>query len=274
MADRDPGTGFFDAADAARSETFLKDGYIIGAAEDRTALDRIRALIAGIAAKTLDLPSPNDPDRFLNRIGEHVAPAKLNDFRLAIIKGMNAEPWLRQAYFAAARAAVQCIVGNELCMQRRINLSIQLPGDTSSLLPVHSDTWSGDSPFEVVLWIPLVDCYRTKSMYLLPPAGAAEIQRNLAKFSGRSAEDVFRDIERDVVWLEIPYGNFLLFNQNLPHGNRVNDEADARWSMNCRFKGVFTPYADKKLGEFFEPITLRAASRIGLDYQAPGNFEE
>ena len=29
--------------------------------------------------------------------------------------------------------------------------------------------------------------------------------------------------------------------------------------MNCRFKAVFTPYADKQLGEFFEPITLRAA---------------
>ena len=23
-----------------------------------------------------------------------------------------------------------------------------------------------------------------------------------------------------------------------------------RWSINCRFKGVFTPYADKKLGNF------------------------
>ena len=274
MANSGVMNGFLDAPEAARTEAFLKDGYIIGAAEDRSALDRIRGLIAGVAAKTLDLPSPEDPDTFLNRIGERVDPAKLNDFRLAVIKGMNAEPWLRPAYFAVARAAVQCVVGNELCMQRRINLSIQLPGDTSSLLPVHSDTWSGDSPFEIVLWIPLVDCYRTKSMYLLPPAGAAEIQRKLAGFAGRSAEDVFRDIERDVTWLDIPYGNFLLFNQNLPHGNRINDEADARWSMNCRFKGVFTPYADKKLGEFFEPITLRAASRVGLDYQAPENFSE
>ncbi len=274
MADKDVGNGFLDAADAARTEAFLRDGTIIGAAEDRAALDRIRSLVAGIAAKTLGLPNPEDPDSFLNRVGERVEASKLNDFRLAVIKGMNAEPWLRQAYFAVARAAVQCIAGNELCMQRRINLSIQLPGDSSSLLPVHSDTWSGDSPFEIVLWIPLVDCYRTKSMYILPPVGASQIQRNLAAFAGRSAEDIFRDIERDVAWLEIPYGNFLLFNQNLPHGNRVNDEADARWSMNCRFKGVFTPYADKKLGEFFEPITLRAASRIGLDYEAPGSFSE
>ena len=39
--------------------------------------------------------------------------------------------------------------------------------------------------------------------------------------------------------------------------------------MNCRFKGVFTPYNDKKIGEFFEPITLRAMSKLGLDYKLP-----
>ena len=52
-------------------------------------------------------------------------------------------------------------------MQKRINLSIQLPNDSSSLLPLHSDIWSGDSPFEAVVWIPLVDCFKTKSMYIL-----------------------------------------------------------------------------------------------------------
>jgi sporadic carbohydrate cluster 2OG-Fe(II) oxygenase len=266
--------GFLEAAEAAQTAAFLRQGYVIAAAEDRAALDRIRALLAGIAAKWLKVPSPGDPDAFLNRIGDAIQPDRLNDFRVAVIAGMNAEPWLRQAYYSVARKTLQTLVGNELCMQRRVNLSIQLPDDTSSLLPVHSDTWSGDSPYEVVLWIPLVDCYRSKSMYLLPPARAAAIQRDLAGFAGRSAEDVFRDIEQDVAWLDIPYGNFLLFNQNLPHGNRVNREADARWSMNCRFKGVFTPYADKKLGEFFEPITLRAASRIGLAHERPGDFSE
>ena len=37
-------------------------------------------------------------------------------------------------------------------MQRNINLSIQFPNDKGSLLPVHSDVWSGDSPYEINLW--------------------------------------------------------------------------------------------------------------------------
>ena len=62
-------------------------------------------------------------------------------------------------------------------MQMRVNLSIQLPRDKSSLLPVHSDVWSGDSPFETVVWLPLVDCFKTKSMFILPPAKYNKIKK-------------------------------------------------------------------------------------------------
>ena len=68
----------------------------------------------------------------------------------------------------------------------------------------------------------------------------------------------------------------LLFTQNMMHGNRVNQEPDTRWSMNCRFTGLFTPYTsqEKKLGSFYLPITMRPVSQVGLDYEPPGGFEE
>jgi len=265
---------FMDPAEQALCDRFIGEGHIIAPAEDMSALDAIRDLIVTEACRWLDMPKPADPDRFLNDVGRIVPVEKLNAFRLAVIGGLNTAPWLRAAYHAVARRTLATVVGNELCMQRRVNLSIQLPDDDSSLLPVHADVWSGDSPFEVVLWIPLVDCYRTKSMFLLPPGPAARLQEEMHRFAGRSAEDMYKAYEGNFAWMEVPYGSFLLFNQNLPHGNRVNREPDARWTMNCRFKGVFTPYADKKLGEFFEPITMRAASRIGLDYRYPAGFEE
>jgi sporadic carbohydrate cluster 2OG-Fe(II) oxygenase len=265
---------FLPAEERALCDRFIRDGHLIAEAESRAALDRIRALIAGEAARALNLPPPADPDAFLNGIGDLVPVARLNAFRLQVIGAMNAAPWLRTAYFAVARRTLESVAGNELCMQRRVNLSIQLPDDDSSLLPIHADVWSGDSPFEVVLWIPLVNCQRSKSMYLLPPEPATRLQAEMHQYAERGAEALFQDYEADLAWMNVPYGHFLLFNQNLPHGNRVNQEPDTRWSMNCRFKGVFTPYADKKLGEFFEPITLRAISRIGLDYQYPAGFEE
>jgi hypothetical protein len=65
-----------------------------------------------------------------------------------------------------------------------------------------------------------------------------------------------------------------VFNHNLMHGNRLNREPATRRSKTCRFKRRFTPYADKKHGDFFEPITLRAATRVGMAHALPRGFEE
>lgn len=269
-----PDDDFLNEDERQLARRFVDSGHIIRPADDRTQLDRIRELLVVTACKLLDRPLPADPATFLEGIDKLLPLNRLNLFRLDILAAMNATPWLRQAYFRTARSLIETLVGNELVMQRRINLSIQLPGDESSLLPVHADVWSGDSPFELVIWLPLVDCSATKSMYLMGPAAASRLYRNFTNHQATSAEDLYRAIEPDLTFLDVPYGHVLAFDQSLPHGNRVNREAGTRWSLNCRFKAAFTPYADKKLGEFFSPITLRPMSRIGLAYRSPGDFHE
>jgi sporadic carbohydrate cluster 2OG-Fe(II) oxygenase len=267
-------TSFYDSEEQYLAENFLSNGFVKNSVFNPLLLDKIRELIVGLAAEHLGHVVIRNPADFLNNIHTLITPHELNELRLTIIKKMNQEKWLRPVIYQLASNALNMVVGNELAMQMRVNLSIQLPGDDSSLLPIHADVWSGDSPFEVVAWLPLVDCYRTKSMYLLPPGPSQELQKHFHEFADKSSEDIYRKIEREVQWMDVDYGEFLLFNQNLPHGNRINKEGKTRWSLNCRFKSVFSPYADKKLGEFFEPITLRAASRVGMSYQLPGEFND
>ena len=69
-----------------------------------------------------------------------------------MINEINKNKSLRVLYYKISKPILDIILGNELSMQSRINLSIQLPMDNSSLLPVHSDVWSGDFPFETVVW--------------------------------------------------------------------------------------------------------------------------
>ena len=263
---------FHRLEDQKLSDAFVTEGHIVQPAENPEGLQRIRDRAAGLAASHLGIDMPSDVDDFLNGIHRTVDAESLNALRLAVFNGLNTEEWFRPTYFSLARSALESLVGNELCMQRRVNLSIQMLEDESSLLPVHADVWDGDSPFEVVLWVPLVDCFNTKAMYLMPPARDRQVQANLSKFDNASAEDIYLAIADDVDFVKVSFGEVLLFSQTLMHGNRVNQEQETRWSMNCRFKSVMSPYADKKLGEFFEPITLRAATRIGLDYELPKGF--
>lgn len=267
---------FFTDHEKQIASQFLRDKYLITKAEDINALDGVRRQVAVAAAKAINQPVPDDDhaSEFLNHFHQYVTTAELNDVRMKVITEMNRDPSFRRQYFNTARQMLMLLVGNELAMQRRVNLSIQFPNDDSSLLPVHSDVWSGDSPYEVVLWIPLVDCYDTKSMYITNAEVDAQIQSTFGQFRNKSSEDLYQHIEKDVTFLNVPYGSVLLFSQNVMHGNRVNRENETRWSMNCRFKSVLSPYRGKTMGEFFEPITIRPLTRLGMEYRLPEGFHE
>lgn len=265
---------FFREDEERLSKAFLERGYVIAPAEDRAALNRIRAFVAERSAGFLGLGAPSDPGRFLDEIGAHVESAdRLNELRLHVIDALLGAPWFREAYFACGRGVLEVLVGNELAMQRGLGFSIQLPDDQSSVLPLHSDVWSEDSPFEVVLWIPLVDVAATKSMFALPLGRDLVWREKVGAFAGRSVEELFVAVEAEVEYLTIPYGHVLCFTHTIMHGNRMNQERTARWSINIRFKGLFTPYSDKQLGDFFTPITLRPTSEIGLRYRLPEGFD-
>ncbi|MEO1368216.1 MAG: sporadic carbohydrate cluster 2OG-Fe(II) oxygenase, partial [Acidobacteriota bacterium] len=161
---------FTDPAEEALGRQLLGTGWVKLPAEDPDALGRIRSAAATLAAEHLgvDAPAGGDVGPWLDDLASRCDPADLNPLRLHVFHGLNARDWLRPAVFHLARRALHALVGNELAMQRRVNLSIQMPGDAGSLLPLHADSWSGDSPYEIVLWIPLVDARATKSLFVLP----------------------------------------------------------------------------------------------------------
>ena len=158
---------------------------------------------------------------------------------------------------------------------RSIGLSVQMPNDDSSLLPLHSDTWGSEySPFEVVLWIPMVDVVRTKAMFLLVPEADKAWRAKTDAYEQQGTEALFKAVEAELTWIKIDYGQVMLFTPTVMHGNRVNREPGTRWSFNVRFKGLFTPYANKKLGDYFSPVSVRPASQVGLSFDMPGAVDE
>jgi len=260
---------FITETEKKLSKDFLENGYVIVDIKNKALLNHLRSSIASFIRAYLSLDSSVKTELLLNETSSFLNDIDLNKFRLHVLNKVNSEKWFRPAYYNLVEKHLSMLVGNELVMQKKVNLSIQLPNDSSSLLNLHADTWSGDSPYEIVCWLPLVDCYKTKSMYILPPSENEHFHENFASYSELSSEELFSKIENKVVWIEIPYGSALLFNQALPHGNRVNTEKHSRWSMNCRFKSVFSPYVTKKIGDFFEPISLKAVSQAGISYRLP-----
>jgi sporadic carbohydrate cluster 2OG-Fe(II) oxygenase len=261
-------------SDSKITKQFLDQGYVIIPTEHKSGLIEIQDRIVEIISNFLSIKLPNDSKLFLNNVHLYIDADKINELRLLIINNLISEPWFKLTYFQLAKTSIEQIVGNELAIQRGLGLNIQLPKDKSSLSPLHADVWDGDSPFEVVMWVPLVDCYRSKSMYILNPKTDRSFQKKLFEHKELSAEGLFEKIKDNVSFIEIPFGSILLFTQTLIHGNRVNQENETRWSMNCRFKSLLSPYHDKKLGDFFETLNIKPATRIGMSYEFPGGFDE
>ena len=251
------------------SKEYLSQGYVIQDIEDLDSLHWIRNYFCEIIKKKLPNLKEDKPENILNSIHKYIQAPELNKFRLDIINKINSINNFRGNYYKIAKSLIDIVVGNEIAMQLRVSLSIQLPKDDSSLLPVHADTWSGVSPFETVVWLPLVDCYKTKSMFILPTQKNEILSKLFSDKKVKKSADIYKAIEKDLIWLDIKYGQVVIFDQSLPHGNIVNKENETRWTMNCRFKSIFTPYADKKIGEYYEPITLKAASKKGISYKFP-----
>ena len=267
---------FITPEEADLSRDFLENGYVIRDVDDRALLDELRGALVAMACRHLNIDPPADHGRFLDTIHERVQAQKLNDLRLAIFRGMNELAWLRPTYHALGRKLLGTLVGNELAMQNRVNLSVQMSNDDSSLLDLHSDVYGGETPFQVVQWLPLVDVYDTKAMFILPRRKTEAISPKLSTLGEGGMKALFDRVKDDLLWLKVPYGKVLIFASHCLHGNVVNRESTSRWSLNCRFTGLFTPYTgnEKKLGSFYLPITTRPASRIGMHYAQPGGFEE
>ena len=248
----------------SNSEVYIKNGFIVNKIDQ---LDKFNHL-NNFLKKNIKIFLKTKKEINLNFLHKYIG-RDLNKLRLFLIQKINNDTKFKDNLFNIAKKEIFDIVGNELAIQKNINLSIQCPNDDSSLLPIHSDTWDGNSPFESVLWVPFVNCYDSKSMFILNAKKYSKFEKVYKKKKVKSANDLYRNLKTHIEFVKIKHGEFLLFNQNLPHGNIVNKTNETRISLNCRFKSLFTPYRQKELGTFFEPLIVRPASKIGLKYKFP-----
>lgn len=267
---------FISASEQELINNFVRDGYLIADVADKRALDQLREKIVFAGAEYLGVTPPDDENEFLNGIHHRVTLEQINSFRLAMYRNLNGQAWFRPTYFRLGHHIVELLVGNELAMQNRINFSIQMPNDRTSLLDIHADVFAGETPYQVVQWLPLVDVSGTKSMFVLPRLKSEAIVAGMRDFANGGMRELYEKVEQDLVWLNVPYGKVVVFTPNILHGNVLNKESTTRWSLNCRFTGLLTPYgsAEKSLGSFYLPITPRPVTKIGAEYMQPDGFME
>ena len=253
---------------------FEKNGYVI-VPGNKILLNKIRKIIFNKIKNNKKIKNKSDNDsnitNILNNFHKYINLKELNSLRFNIYKQINISDVFSKIYYEIAKDYLDELVGNELSMQKKINLSIQMPKDKDSLLDIHSDIYAGESPFQVVAWVPLVNVYDTKSMF------GAEIKQNkvmnqqMLNSSEKTTKEIYNKNKKKFKFFNVKLGEVLIFSPLMLHGNTINKTKETRFSLNVRFKSLLSPYdvmikSHRNIPNFYRPLNIKPLTKIGFNY--------
>ena len=207
----------------------------------------------------------------LNSMHEIYSQDKLNDHRLAAFRSINNIADWPQKYFKIAHSMLERLLGVDLLIQNKLNLSVQMPKDKNSQLALHTDTLSGQSEFEVVLWVPFTKATKSNSMFLFNLETTKEIYKVLPDYEERGMNDIYEKFKNRSVFVELNIGEALIFSPTLFHGNIENETNVTRVSVNCRFKSLFSPEfetfpTERRAGPFYRILQMSPVTSFALKH--------
>jgi len=190
----------------------------------------------------------------LPELHNHIESEEVNSLRMMIYRRLNRDRQLKELFYSLCSKKHKDIVGDVVSYQVKINVSIQMPGDLTSVLPAHCDSWAGDSPYQVNAWIPITDCESSASMFVVERERSIELLRRLKN----GAPLGILDNSSEYRFVEALAGDLVIFNGNYIHGNICNKTDQTRVSINFRFKSPWAPeyrsdFPDRSTPVYYEP---------------------
>ncbi len=181
----------------------------------------------------------------------------INGTRMKMINYINTKKKLKKDIYLAIKPFFDSMIGPDVVVQKNVNLAIQMPFDDERPL-LHKDT-PLSSMHELVVWIPLVDCKDSMCMTMIPK-NKHDLINSLFK---KNDEILFEKYSKKFgVTKNIKVGNVLIFNANNFHYIPLNITKSTRWSLNIRFKNLFTPYGQRNLLDYYEIINTSCLTKM------------
>ncbi len=175
---------------------FQKNGYLIKKSKELESINYLQNKVFNLILKknkNLDKINKSNKTIFFQSLHKHINKKKLNEIRLSVVNGINVDNKFYKSYYKSAAEMLDGLVGNEIAMQKKINISIQIPNDEKSMLPMHSDIYAGESPFEVVAWIPLTNVKKSShSMFITSPKENPKINKEVTKSKKKNSDKNFQ----------------------------------------------------------------------------------
>ena len=142
------------------------------------------------------------------------------------------------------------LCGREILVQRRLNTIFNLPGKEQRRQWPHYELMSGISPFTFVLWAPLHDLDDEGGVYYYEQKNSLNIIKYEQK-KGLVNSPIILEMMHNKKPTKLKYGEVIVFNPFILHGNVGFNSNLARIACSVRFQSKFKPLFQKNT-DFFK----------------------
>ncbi len=139
---------------------------------------------------------------------------------------------------------VESLCGKELFLQRRAHTVVNVPGAGQAKQWPHYEMMSGISPHTYIIWAPLHDLEDQGGVYYIDQHTSLEIMKKEEE-SGLVNGPTVLNMMHDQKPTQLKFGQAIIFNPFILHGNISFNSDLARIACNVRFQSCHRPLLQK-----------------------------
>jgi sporadic carbohydrate cluster 2OG-Fe(II) oxygenase len=222
-------------------------GYAVLPIEDIKLFETLRDTFINSLSKNI---SQNGD---LSKIRESMVYMTKSEVNKIMLNLMN-QHQASEILVKSCQKLVMALSGSDLFIQRRANFIINIPGPDQRRQWPHYELMSGISPYTYVLWAPFHDLDDGGGIYYLDASESLDIMKMEYKNGLVNGPEMF-DMLHDREALNLKYGEVVVFNPFILHGNSNFESKFARIACSVRFQSAKRPLMQKNT-DFFKHLIL------------------
>ncbi len=246
-------------------KNFNDNSFVVVEPTNIKNLIKVKKQIYSFSCKELSL-NKISIDNFYNNFHKlKINKIRLNNYRIKLIKFLSFNKNIKKNIYNTYHQVLNEILGPDVAIQKDLNVVIHQPNN-KEISPLHRDA-PENSPYEVVLWVPLVDCYNTKSINLLDKKNTERNLKYLDNNNQKTNNYLNKILKTKGKLPKIKFGQAIIFWAGLLHSVPQNLENETRWTFNIRLKNLFSPYGMKGFLDYHEVLKKSHLTKLGLEFE-------
>jgi|TARA_B110000444_G_C18706460_1_gene531566 sporadic carbohydrate cluster 2OG-Fe(II) oxygenase len=185
----------------------------------------------------------NNTNNDINFVRQKVAKmskAEVNKCMIDLLKLNN----LSEMIINSCPKLVESLCGKELFIQRRATFVMNVPGEGQAKQWPHYELMSGISPYSYIIWAPLHDLEENSGVYYFDQSRSLEMMKKEQE-KGIVNGPMILNMMSNQKPEKLNFGQAVIFNPFLLHGNTVFDSELARVACTTRFQSSNKPLLQK-----------------------------